>query len=286
MLQLKAYAKINLSLKIMGKRPDGFHEIESVMQSVSLCDYITLTQIPSGIQLTTSNPQLPNDNRNLAYKAAELFFRTQNTEHGTPTTGVSIYIEKNIPVAAGLAGGSADAAAVLWGLNQMSNVDSRPCLPAGRFSIDELIELGAQIGSDVPFCLLGGNCLVKGRGEKIENRKSKIENRSYVLIVPEIEVSTRWAYEEFDRRIIDSPQLIVGNNQLESVVAKKYPIIREIKEMLLNLGCSSAQMSGSGPSVFGEVKDASAGEKILSQIRSEYPKSYLIDPVPQGVETA
>jgi len=275
-LQLKAYAKINLSLKILGKRPDGFHEIESVMQSVSLCDHVTLTQIPAGIQLTTSHPQLPTDNRNLAYRAAEIFLKAVSSKQKA-VSGVKITLEKNIPIAAGLAGGSADAAATLFGLNQMAGK------PLGS---SELSELGAEVGSDVPFCLVGGNCLVKGRGENVERRTSKVERSYYVLVVPGIEVSTRWAYEEFDRKSIDSPQLIVGNNQLEPVVAKKYPIIREIKEMLLNLGCSSAQMSGSGPSVFGEVKDASAGEKILSQIRSEYPKSYLVNPVPQGVETA
>jgi len=276
-LRLKAYAKINLSLKIRGKRPDGFHEIESVMQSVSLCDYVTLTQISSGIQLTTSHPRLPTDNRNLAYKAAELFFKIQNY-------GIKIDIEKNIPVAAGLAGGSADAAAVLFGLNQMAGN------PLGG---NELSELGAKVGSDVPFCLVGGNCLVRGRGEKVESRKLKalpagrqVESRNYILIVPEVEVSTKWAYEEFDKIFADSPQLIVGNNNLEAVVVKKIPIIQEIKRMLLSLGCSYAQMSGSGPSVFGEAGDASAGEKILSQIKIKFPQSYLVNSVPKGIEVA
>lgn len=106
MLRIKAYAKINLTLKILGKRSDGYHEIDSLMQSVSLCDTVTLTPLPSGIQLTTTNLRLPTDERNLAYQAAEIFFRAPSTEHRAQSTGIKIYIEKNIPVAAGLAGGS------------------------------------------------------------------------------------------------------------------------------------------------------------------------------------
>ncbi len=258
MLRVKAYAKINLSLKILGMRPDGYHEIESLMQSVSLHDVITLSETPSGIQLTTTNLRLPTDERNLAYKAAELFPRN---------TGIKIYIEKNIPVAAGLAGGSADAAAVLYGLNKMTEC---------RMSNIELMELGAQIGSDVPFCLTGGNCTVRGRGESV-TRNMLHATRSYVLVVPEVKVSTKWAYEAWNGEQ-------GAKNDLEPVVVKKYPIIQKIKEKLLELGCSFAQMSGSGPSVFGTINESSQGEKIVAEMKKEYPQSFLVQSVDRGVE--
>lgn len=263
-MRLKAYAKINLSLKIIGKRPDGYHEIDSVMQSVSLCDYVTLSGIPSGIQLTTTNLRLPVDNKNLAYKAAEVFFRSRNT-------GIKIHLEKNIPVAAGLAGGSADAAAVLYGLNQMSG---------SPMSHVELVKLGAEIGSDVPFCLVGGNCTVKGRGELVARNMLHV-TRNYVLVVPELRVSTPWAYEAWDASQMSNEGV---RNHLEPVVIKRYPIIQKIKDRLLEFGCSYAQMSGSGPGVFGIVAEKSAGEKIVSELKKDYPQSFLLKSVDRGVE--
>lgn len=291
MLRLKAHAKINLSLKILGKRPDGFHEIESVMQSVSLSDIITLTEIPSGIQLATTNLRLPSDSRNLAYKAAELFFRKLKVE--SPSTslgasrkwkvgGVKIFLKKNIPLAAGLAGGSADAAAVLYGLNKLSTVDR-------RLSTVELMKLGEEIGSDVPFCLMGGNCTVKGRGDAVK-RNMLYSTRDYILVVPEVEVPTKWAYEAWDASQMTNDPLDFARgqmsnegirNHLEPVVIKKYPIIQKVKEKLLSLGCTFVQMSGSGPSVFGI---APSGEKIVEEIKKEYPRSYVVRSVRQGIE--
>ncbi|MFA6549278.1 MAG: 4-(cytidine 5'-diphospho)-2-C-methyl-D-erythritol kinase, partial [Candidatus Margulisiibacteriota bacterium] len=158
-MRLKAYAKLNLSLRVFETRPDGFHRIESIMQSISLCDYVTLTPLASGIEVTCSDPNVPTGSKNIAYKAAEGFLRTFDIrKFENSISGVKIHIEKNIPMAAGLAGGSADAAAVLFGLNQMSNVQC-------QMSNEGLLLLGAQIGSDVPFCLTGGTCLVEGRGE-------------------------------------------------------------------------------------------------------------------------
>ncbi|MGB9613746.1 MAG: 4-(cytidine 5'-diphospho)-2-C-methyl-D-erythritol kinase, partial [Candidatus Margulisiibacteriota bacterium] len=142
LLKLRAYAKINLSLKVLGKRADGYHEIESLMQSVSLSDYLTLEPVSSGIAIFTNDPSLAVDHRNLAFRAAELFFHRQKN---CPIKGIKIYLQKCIPVAAGLAGGSADAAAVIWGLNQMMEEKE-------RLSEEKLLALGAQIGSDVPFC--------------------------------------------------------------------------------------------------------------------------------------
>lgn len=262
-MKVKAYAKINLSLKILGKRPDGFHEIESVMQSVSLHDLITLEPIPSGIQLITNNLRLTTDNRNLAYRAAELFLGR--------VTGLKIYLEKNIPLAAGLAGGSADAAGVLFGINKLCG---------NPMSKTELMKLGEQIGSDVPFCLVGGNCTVRGRGENVVRNMVHV-SRTYVLVVPEIEVPARWAYETFDQMTNEGT-----NNDLEPVVIGKFPVVKEIKDKLIELGCIFAQMSGSGPGVFGIVKDAAQGQTIVNKMQKTYPKSFLVTAVNRGVEEA
>lgn len=284
MLRLKAFAKINLSLKILGIRPDGYHSLESVMQSVSLHDVITLEPTSAGIQLATNNLKLPVNHKNLAYQAAEIFM---SSEHGAPLDrargkrnmehrGVKIYIEKNIPLASGLAGGSADAAAVLYGLNELMP----PALRVTRYALQEL---GAKIGSDVPFCLMGGNCTVKGRGEVVVRNPMNI-SRLYVLVIPDVEVSTKWAYEAWDRMTNDQLKMTnEGNNYLEPVVIAKYPVIGEVKRKLLELGCTSAQMSGSGSSVFGQVKDLVAGERIAAAMKREYPHSFAISTVDRGV---
>ncbi len=274
MLQLKAFAKINLSLKILGKRPDGYHEIESQMQSISLHDLIRLQDIPRGIELSVSDNKLPADGRNLAYRAAAAFIDSL-AQKKMAQTGVSIDLQKNIPLAAGLAGGSADAAAVLYGMNLLSG---KP------FSEQELSKLGEAIGSDVPFCLLGGNCLVKGRGETIVP-SSPSPVPFYVLVVPEVEVSTAWAYRAWDEK---NSKVKSKNskrmNDLEEIVMEKCPIIREARDRLLALGCSYAQMSGSGASVFGEVDSRARGEEIISSMKEQYKNSYLVAAVGQGIE--
>ena len=253
-MKLRAYAKINLSLRVFEKRSDGFHNLESVMQSISLCDYITITPLASGIEVTCSDPMVPQGKENIAYKAAELLGGK-----------VKIHIEKNIPMAAGLAGGSADAAAVIYGMK--SNVD--------------LLELAAQVGSDVPFCLTGGTCLVKGRGEIVE-KQMPWPKTYFVLVCPQIEVASKWAYEEFDRLHLQVSGAI--KNDLEPGVVSRHEEITDIKEKLLKLGCSEAQMSGSGPSVFGMVKQKSEAEKILAEIKSEFSRSFLVETVDRGVE--
>ncbi|MDI6732133.1 MAG: 4-(cytidine 5'-diphospho)-2-C-methyl-D-erythritol kinase, partial [Candidatus Margulisbacteria bacterium] len=217
-MKLKAFAKVNLSLRVFERRSDGYHSIESIMQSISLCDYITIEPISTGIEITCDDPAVPLGKENIVYKAVEVFFDqrlTTNPALRDPEThlnmtirnrddrrparpGWRIHIEKHIPIAAGLAGGSADAAAVLYGLRQMTN--DKSCLPAGRCQItnDELVQLSSQIGSDVPFCLMGGTCLVKGRGE-IVTKLDPWPHTYFVLVNPGIEISTQWAYAEFDR---------------------------------------------------------------------------------------
>lgn len=264
MLRLKAYAKINLSLKLLGLRPDGYHEIESEMQSVSLCDYITLSHSVSGIEVACDNPLVPRGKENIAYRAAELFI-----DAGSRVKGVKIAIEKHIPLAAGLAGGSADAAAVLFGLNKLTG---------NTLSEEELLKLGAQVGSDVPFCLIGGNCFIKGRGEQVI-RNPKQQKKSYVLVTPGIEVSTKWAYETWDKKKTKK-----CGNDLEPIIEEKYPVIKIIRERLLGLGCSNAQMSGSGSSVFGEVGSEIEGQKIAIEMGQAFPMSCLVQTMEHGVE--
>lgn len=274
-MQLRANAKINLSLKILGRRADGYHEIESVMQSVSLFDLITLTEVPSGIELVTTNLRLPTDSRNLAYKAAELFIKSRVAGRGSRVSGVKIYLEKNIPLAAGLAGGSTDAAAVLYGLNKMSG---------SPLSNVELLKLGEEIGSDVPYCLMGGNCTVTGRGECVRRNPIHVA-RDFVLVVPDVEVSTKWAYEEWDR--ITNYELRIMNeshNDLEPVVIKKYPVIQKVKEKLKDLGCGFTQMSGSGPGVFGVVNSPEQGRKIAAEMKKVHSRSYFAQSTDVGVE--
>lgn len=277
MLRVKAYAKINLSLKILGRRPDGYHEIDSLMQSVSLCDFLSLTPIDEGVQLTTNNLRLTTDGKNLAYKAAEVFIGAMRTGAGEPSKGVKIFLEKNIPLAAGLAGGSADAAAVIYGLNQLITPDS-------RFSTPDLLKIAAEIGSDVPFCLVGGSCTVKGRGEIVKRNAISVI-RNYVIVTPEIEVSSKWAYEEWDRLSNVQGPKSQGRNDLEPVVIKKYQVIQKIKDKLLSLGCSYAQMSGSGPSVFGIAPDLSRSEQIAAEMKKEFARAFAVYSVDRGVET-
>ncbi|MEE8638611.1 MAG: 4-(cytidine 5'-diphospho)-2-C-methyl-D-erythritol kinase [Candidatus Margulisiibacteriota bacterium] len=265
-MKLKAYAKLNLSLRVFKKRSDGFHNIESVMQSVSLFDSITLSLIPSAIEVACDDPKVPKGKENIAYRAAELFLKT--------VSGCKIHIEKNIPMAAGLAGGSADAAAVLFGLNQLMARDR-------RLTTGELLKLGAQVGADVPFCLTGGTCLVKGKGEIVE-KQQPWPKTYFVLVCPDVQVSTKWAYEEFDRMHLNLPEEI--KNDLEPVVVSRYEIVTEIKEKLLGLGCSEAQMSGSGPSVFGVVRHKADAEGIFDKVKEEYPRSFLVETVDNGLE--
>ena len=272
-MRLRAYAKLNLSLRVFKKRPDGFHNIESVMQSISLSDLITLSLIPSAIEVTCDDPRVPKGKENIAYRAANVFL-SRVSSHELPVRGCKIHIEKKIPMAAGLAGGSTDAAAVLYGLNQMMTRDT-------RLETGDLLRLGAQVGADVPFCLTGGTCLVKGKGEIVE--KQEPWPKSYfILVCPDVHVSTKWAYEEFDRMHLNVPQDI--KNDLEAVLVSKYEVITEIKEKLLCLGCSEAQMSGSGPSVFGVVRHRADAEGIFDKVKEKYPRSFLVETVDNGLE--
>ena len=263
------YAKINLGLDVLGLRPDKYHEVAMVMQTVSLADTVTITDAPE-LQVTTDLPGLEGGPSNLAYKAAMLM-----GEYARRTPRVHIHIEKKVFLAAGLAGGSTDAAAVLRGLNRYWELG----LPA-----EKLERLGAKLGSDVPFCVAGGTALAEGRGE-ILTALPDLPPLYLVLAKPGLEISTPWAYREFDKQknvvhpdiegMVKAVQAgdIEGvlrrcGNVLEPVTAGAHPEIREIKQRMLQNGAKPVLMSGSGPTVFGFVKEKKAGEEIAALLQS------------------
>ena len=263
-LVLRAPAKVNLSLRIIGRRQDGYHDLDTVMQKLDLFDLITLTVTDeSGIILRCPDSDLPEDQSNIIFRAAEAFFAVCESAK----MGVDITLEKNIPVAAGLGGGSSDAGTVLVGLNRLFG--------AG-FSIDELIALARPLGADVPFFVTGfGAVRAEGIGD-LMNMVPSLEDCTFVLVNPGFPVSTRWVYEKYaltmtdkDSKLCDSQKnkghvsLYAGSNDLEQVTLSLYPEIERLKQILLVLGASSVLMSGSGPTVFGIFPNEDGRESAL-----------------------
>ncbi|MCX8116460.1 MAG: 4-(cytidine 5'-diphospho)-2-C-methyl-D-erythritol kinase [Desulfobacterota bacterium] len=243
-----APAKVNLRLEVLRKRPDGYHEIRTIFQKISLFDSLRFSLRPGrGIRITTDHPTLPTGERNLVYRAVKAFLK--ETRH---SLSVEIHIKKGIPIGAGLGGGSSDAAAGLDALNRLLKT------PISR---KRLMEMGREIGADVPFFLFNGSAIGRGVGDRL--RKIELPRYFYVLIYPNFEVSTRWAYENFiltKRRNHFNLQWLLRSkkripkllrNDLEGVVSQRYPEISLMKEMLLAEGAKGALMSGSGPTVFG-----------------------------------
>lgn len=274
---LKAYAKINISLDVVGKRDDGYHLLRMIMQTIDLYDLINITKGRSGIYVTTNKSYLPTDERNLAYKSAKLFIDTYGINGG-----VDINIRKNIPVAAGLAGGSTDAAAVLKGMRTIFGVDATD---------EELMKLGLQLGADVPYCINGGTALCEGIGEKI----TKLENfKNHILIVvkPSFGVSTKEVYQGLDITKIfkhpDTEGLISAiqrndlkqvsldmKNLLENVTLKKHGILKDIKNEMLRAGALGAMMSGSGPTVFCFFDDMLRAQFCYDKFKAKYNEVYI-----------
>jgi 4-diphosphocytidyl-2-C-methyl-D-erythritol kinase len=249
-LSIRAYAKVNLGLRVVGRRPDGYHEIDTVLQSIDLCDHITLAPRRDGeISLkTTPDFGIPPD-ENLALRAARLL----NERVGLPM-GVRILLDKEIPVGAGLGGGSSDAAAVLRGLNRLFGLG---------LDAEALMELGAELGSDVPFFLMGGCCRARGRGERLEKLSvSDAElNNIYVLFVPPFSLSAREVYGAFERlrpQALDSPY----PNDLEGAALALRPELRPYREFLKSAGAPFG-MSGSGPTYFAVVDSETEAAEIL-----------------------
>ncbi|AJK89875.1 MULTISPECIES: 4-(cytidine 5'-diphospho)-2-C-methyl-D-erythritol kinase [Lysinibacillus] len=278
MLYVKAPAKINLTLDVLYKRPDNFHEVEMVMTTVDLADRISLESREDGvIQIISTDNFVPNDHRNFAYQAARLIKDTYGIKQG-----VSITIEKEIPIAAGLAGGSSDAAATLKGLNELWNLG---------LSIDELAELGAKIGSDVSFCVYGGTALATGRGEIIKEIPAP-PNCWVVLAKPKIGVSTAEVYGGLKVEGLEHPntkQMIQAietkdyellcsslGNVLETVTFKLHPEVVMLKEQMKRFGADATLMSGSGPTVFGLVDSEARVSRIYNGLRGFCEEVYAV----------
>lgn len=263
-LNLKAPAKVNYLLDVIRRRPDGYHELRMIMQRVNLCDDITLTLTESpGITVTCSKKGVPDGPGNIAWKAARVMLDLSGTNRGA-----SIDITKNIPVAAGLGGGSSDAASVLIGMNQLLGLE---------LSDQRLMEIGVTLGADVPFFIFAKTALAEGIGEEL--RAMPEMPKAWILLVnPGVHVSTAWVYQnlrltnekvlakvpEFFRTVEDVAALF--SNDLESVTIPTFPVIDEIKGRMLQLGAVGSMMSGSGPTVFGLFHTQHEAENACSEI--------------------
>ena len=269
-LELKALGKINLGLDVLGRRENGYHDVRMVMQTVYLYDRIIMKKSKTpGIRLETNLYYLPVNENNLAYQAAQMLMDEFHIEEG-----VSIQLDKHIPVAAGMAGGSSNAAAVLFGMNRMFSLG---------LSQKELMERGVKLGADVPYCIMRGTVLAEGIGEILTPLSPM--PKCYVLIAkPAISVSTKMVYEKLDsHEIEDHPDIdgilaglkagdlkkVAGSmgNVLERVTVDAYPVIDQIKKMMIKEGALNAMMSGSGPTVFGIFDDRAKARKAADAIR-------------------
>lgn len=270
-LTLKALAKINLGLDVLGRRDNGYHDVRMVMQTIYLYDNVTLTRTEEpGIQVETNLSYLPVDGNNIAYKAAKLLIDEFGIQEG-----VHIKLEKRIPVAAGMAGGSSNAAAVLVGMNRMFDLG---------LSQSQLMERGVALGADVPYCVMRGTALAEGIGEELSSLPPM--PKCYILVAkPAISVSTKWVYETLDaKEIVEHPDidgLLQGlkeqdlskialsmGNVLESVTIEKYPIIETIKDAMKEAGALNAMMSGSGPTVFGIFDNRKVAKDAWYKLRN------------------
>jgi 4-diphosphocytidyl-2-C-methyl-D-erythritol kinase len=280
-LKIKSYAKINLCLYLLGKRKDGFHEILTVMQMIDLCDGLTLSKIPRGIEIECDHPKVSLDSSNLACQAAQALLKEARLN-----CGVKIKIEKKIPLASGLGGGSSNAAFTLIGLNQLFHL---------RFSQEKLHKIAEKIGSDVPFFLYSGQAVAYGRGEKI---KEIFMPKDYwiVLIKPNFELSTKEIYQKskinltkkgFFIKIYQDEngffdELRVWENDLEGIVIKGYPQIEQAKKTLQEKGAIKVSLSGSGPTVYGIFKSKPTNKEVEGLKRGDW-QIFLTRPIPPVV---
>lgn len=269
--RIKAYAKINLGLDVLGRLPNGYHEVKMIMQTVGIYDELTFEKADEGIVITTDSGELPTNEDNLIYRAAKLLMQKYAID-----AGIRINLKKNIPIAAGMAGGSTDAAAALKGVNEIFGLGCTE---------DELKEIGVKIGADVPYCVMGGTALAEGIGEKLTALRNAPQ---CVLLVakPGINVSTKYVYEHLDALAsYDHPDIdgmvkaiydgdlngIVSRlgNVLEDVTIPAYPVINDIKKIMLDAGAMGSLMSGSGPTVFGIYNDRAHAEEAYNRIKED-----------------
>ena len=270
-MRLRALAKINLGLDVVGKRADGYHEVRMIMQTIQMYDVLEIEKKEEpGITLTTNIPYVPTDERNLVYKAAKMLMDEFDIKEG-----LTMNLEKFIPVAAGMAGGSSDAAAAFVGVNRLFGLG---------LSEEALMERAVKVGADVPYCVMRGTALAEGIGEKL-TRLPKVPY-CYVLVgKPGVNVSTKTAYENLklkDPEVvhpdIDGMVTAIRNGDLEGMISRmgnvfepgiirKYPVIQEIKDLMERNGARKAMMSGSGPTVFGIFDNKEKMEQAAAVLR-------------------
>jgi 4-diphosphocytidyl-2-C-methyl-D-erythritol kinase len=283
-LHICSPAKINLFLEVIARRPDGYHEIETAMQVVDLCDRVHLSRIPRGIEINVSGEEVPTGQDNLAYRAAALL-----AESAGLRGGVRIGLEKRIPVSGGLGGGSSNAAAVLAGLNRLYGL---------LYPREALQNLAARLGSDVPFFLSDGLTLATGRGEVLMPISASWSREWVVIANPRVPVSTAWVYREASSKLTEwgprasiKPLIATGAlawpptwafNRLEAVVMPHRPEVRALKDLLEAGGGRPALMSGSGGSVFAVVPDAATGEVLVARVRAGGGFATLVTTLPNN----
>lgn len=270
-IKLKALAKINLGLDVVRRREDGYHEVRMVMQTIHLYDQLLIQKSETpGIQIHSNLSFLPVNENNLVYKAGKLLMDEFDIH-----TGVSVELNKRIPVVAGMAGGSTDAAAMLYGMNQLFGL---------KLKRKDLMERGVQIGADVPYCIMRGTALAEGIGEKLSSLPPMV--KCPVLIAkPAVSVSTKFVYQnlklneqtphpDIDALITDIRNSDLDNicadmgNVLETVTIPNYPVIAQIKEQMLKSGAKASMMSGSGPTVFGLFGDEETARRARAEMKA------------------
>lgn len=258
----KAYAKINLGLDVVKRLPNGYHQVKMIMQNIGIYDELTFEKAEHDITIRTDSEELPTDKNNLIYKAANYMFCKYAV-----TSGLRVRLIKNIPIAAGLAGGSTDAAATIKSINVLFGLG---------LSIEEMMSDGAAVGADVPYCILGGTALAEGIGEKL-TPLPPIPACRILIAKPDVGVSTKYVYEHLDLTVLNRHPDIDGmtaairggdlagitgrmENVLETVTIPAHPVIADIKEQMLRLGAENSLMSGSGPTVFGVFRNPESAE--------------------------
>ena len=279
-IKINSYSKINLTLNILSRREDGYHEIETIIQSINLADQVIITKEKEGIKIKCNHPEVPVNANSLAYRSAEKIINRYGIKKG-----VKIEIEKKIPLASGLAGGSANSATILIGINKLFSLN---------LSNEDLRGIGEELGMDVPFFIQNGTALAYQRGEKLIPLSSINPPLWMIILNPGFNISTNWAYNNLDLDSIKreknntkamlkalkegKSQEIAKNlfNSFESLIIKKYPEVGRIKNRLIEEGVLSALMSGSGPTVFGITQNKEEALKIYEKLKPEYKLIWVV----------
>lgn len=282
-VEIDSYSKINLTLNILAKRQDGYHNIETIMQSINLADRVFIKEEKEGIKIKCNHSQVPIDDQSLAYRSAEKILNRCRV-----TKGVKIEIDKKIPLASGMAGGSANSASILVGINKLFTLN---------LSNEDLRGMGEELGMDVPFCIQNGTALAYHRGEKVTSLSPVNPPLWIIIINPGFEIPTKWAYNNLDLNLIKREknntkamlEALKGGgargiaknlfNSFEELIIEKYPEIGKIKDRLIEEGALGALMSGSGSTVFGIAQNEEQALKIYKNLKSEYKSIWIVHTV-------